>query len=152
MVSAAAVVHGGYKGVAIYDDIVAAAVTANAHDFIRKLPEGYDTVLNEAGGQLSGGERQRIAIARAILKNSSILILDEPTSALDSETESLVFEALEKLMKNRTTLIIAHRLSTIQKADKIVVIEKGQVSEIGSHNDLLKNEGLYAKLNNFLTE
>lgn len=133
-------------------DIVAAAVTANAHDFIRKLPEGYDTVLNEAGGQLSGGERQRIAIARAILKNSSILILDEPTSALDSETESLVFEALEKLMKNRTTLIIAHRLSTIQKADKIVVIEKGQVSEIGSHNDLIKINGLYAKFNNFLTE
>jgi ATP-binding cassette subfamily B protein/subfamily B ATP-binding cassette protein MsbA len=133
-----------------HDDIVAAAVTANAHDFIRKLPEGYETVLNEAGGQLSGGERQRIAIARAILKNSSILVLDEPTSALDSETEALVFEALEKLMKNRTTLIIAHRLSTIQKADKIVVIEKGQITAIGSHQQLMEISGLYKKLNTYL--
>lgn len=133
-----------------HDDIVAAAVAANAHQFIRNLPQGYDTVLNESGGQLSGGEKQRIAIARAVLKDSPILVLDEPTSALDSETEALVFDALEKLMTNRTTLIIAHRLSTIQNADKIIVIEKGHVSEIGTHRELLENERLYAKLNGYL--
>jgi ATP-binding cassette subfamily B protein/subfamily B ATP-binding cassette protein MsbA len=128
------------------DEITAAAVTANADEFIRQLPDGYDTVLGERGATLSGGQRQRLAIARALLKNAPVLILDEPTSALDAETEALLLEALERLMKGRTTFIIAHRLSTIQQADKIVVLEKGRVAETGTHDELLTARGAYQSL------
>lgn len=124
-------------------EIVAAAVTANADEFIRALPEGYDTIIGERGATLSGGQRQRIAIARALLKDAPLLILDEPTSALDTQTEASVMEALERLMENRTTLIIAHRLSTIRHADRIVVLERGQVIEQGDHRSLLVARGAY---------
>ncbi|MFW5885893.1 MAG: ABC transporter ATP-binding protein, partial [Halanaerobium sp.] len=123
-----------------------AARAANAHDFIMDFPDGYDTVVGERGVGLSGGQKQRISIARAILKNPKILILDEATSSLDSESEALVQEALEHLMENRTTFIIAHRLSTIKNADKIVVVEQGEIMEMGSHQELLKKQGKYASL------
>ncbi|MBY0555021.1 ATP-binding cassette domain-containing protein [bacterium] len=132
---------------ASHEDVVRAAKLANAHDFIMTFTEQYNTMVGERGIQLSGGQKQRIAIARAILKNPKILILDEATSALDTESESLVQDALNKLMKNRTTLIIAHRLSTVQNADVICVLEKGKIVESGHHSELLKNEkGLYRKL------
>ncbi len=126
------------------DAIEAAAHAANAHRFITRLPEGYDTIIGERGATLSGGERQRLAIARALLKDAPILILDEPTSALDAETESQLLEALDRLMQGRTTLIIAHRLSTIRGADRIVALHDGQVVEEGTHADLLAQHGLYA--------
>lgn len=134
------------------EDVVAAAQAANAHDFILQLPEGYDTQIGERGCQLSGGQRQRIAIARAILKNPRILILDEATSALDAESERIVQDALDKLMVGRTTFVIAHRLSTIQRADKILVMEKGRMIECGRHADLLDAGGLYCKLYSLQTE
>jgi len=127
-------------------EISRAAKLANASEFINKLPEGLDTVVGERGIKLSGGQRQRIAIARAILKDAPILILDEATSALDSESEKLIQDALQKLMKNRTSVVIAHRLSTIAKLDRIIVLNDGQIQEDGTHDELLSSKGLYAKL------
>ncbi len=123
-----------------------AAKVANANDFILDLPKGYDTGIGEAGGKLSGGQKQRISIARAVLKNPPIMILDEATSALDTESEKLVQEALEHMMENRTSLVIAHRLSTIQKADTIVVMERGKIVEQGTHHELYEKDGVYRKL------
>jgi len=129
------------------DEIMAAAKNANAHEFVKNFPEQYETIVGERGIKLSGGQRQRIAIARAILKDPAILILDEATSSLDSESEQLVQEALENLMKGRTSFVIAHRLSTVRNADKIVLIDKGVVSETGTHAELMNLNGLYRKLN-----
>ena len=127
-------------------EIVAAAKAANAHDFIMNSPDGYDTMVGERGVGLSGGEKQRISIARAILKNPRILILDEATSSVDTETESLIQSAVERLVKGRTTFAIAHRLSTLRKADKLIILEKGEIAEQGTHNELLDNNGLYRRL------
>ncbi|MFN2112421.1 MAG: ABC transporter ATP-binding protein [Anaerolineales bacterium] len=131
---------------ATMEEVTAAARSANAHDFIREQPEGYQTLVGERGARLSGGQRQRIAIARALLKDAPLLLLDEATSALDSESEAVVQKALETLMKGRTTIAIAHRLSTIQHADQIYVMQAGQVVEQGSHNLLLEGGGVYAEL------
>ncbi len=128
------------------EELFAAAKAANAHAFIRQLPNGYDTVVGERGVKLSGGQRQRIAIARAILKDPRILLLDEATSSLDSESEGQVQEALERLMQNRTSIVIAHRLSTIQNADRIAVLEDGRLVELGAHTQLIELDGLYARL------
>lgn len=128
------------------DDVRAAARAAYADDFIRALPEGYDTFLGERGVRLSGGQRQRIAIARAMLKNAPLLLLDEATSALDAESERMVQAALESAMRDRTTLVIAHRLATVQQADRIVVIDQGRLVEQGTHTELVKADGLYARL------
>ncbi len=128
------------------EQIVAAAEAANAHDFIVRLPQGYDTELGERGARLSGGERQRICVARAFLKNAPILILDEPTSSIDSKTESVILDALDRLMIGRTTFMIAHRLSTVRKADKILVLDRGQLVEQGDHDQLLARDGLYRQL------
>lgn len=130
------------------DEIIEAAKSANAHDFIMEMKNGYDTVVGESGVRISGGQRQRLCIARAIIKNAPILILDEATSALDTESEREVQAALDRLMKGRTTLVIAHRLSTIVGADWIIVLNKGRIAEQGTHDDLLKRGGLYAKLYN----
>ena len=130
------------------EEIEFAAKAANAHKFISKMPNGYNTLIGERGMKLSGGEKQRIAIARAMLKNPPILVLDEATSALDSESEKLVQEAIETLMKNRTVILIAHRLSTVINADQIVVIDKGTIAEVGKHQELLARNGIYTKLYN----
>ena len=127
-------------------EVIKAAKIANAHDFILQEPEGYQRLIGDRGSKLSGGQKQRVTIARALLKNPSILILDEATSALDSESEMLVQEAINNLMKSRTTLVIAHRLSTIQNADEILVINEGKIVERGSHNELMKLDGIYQKL------
>jgi ATP-binding cassette, subfamily B, bacterial len=127
-------------------EIEAAARAAAAEEFISKLPEGYDTFLGEKGARLSGGQKQRIAIARAILKNPPILLLDEATSSLDSESERLVQDALEQLMRNRTTLVIAHRLATAINSDRIVVIDRGRIAGTGPHQQLLRDNALYARL------
>lgn len=127
-------------------EVEAAAKIANAHEFIEKTPEGYQTNIGDRGSKLSGGQRQRICIARAVLKNPPIMLLDEATSALDTESERLVQDALYKLMENRTTVVIAHRLSTIQNADKIVVLDAGRIVEVGSHSQLINHNGLYKRL------
>jgi subfamily B ATP-binding cassette protein MsbA len=128
------------------DAIISAAKAAAAHDFITRLPEGYETRVGTAGSRLSGGERQRVSLARAFLKDAPILLLDEATSALDSESEHLVQGAIAKLMRGRTTLVIAHRLSTVRNADLIVVMDEGRVVETGSHEALLARGGAYARL------
>lgn len=134
------------KPTASKEEVEAAAIQANAFEFIQRFPDGFDTQVGDRGIQLSGGQKQRIAIARAILKNPTILILDEATSALDSESEKLVQDALDQLMKGRTSIVIAHRLSTIRNADKIIVLQNGLVAESGNHTELLERNGLYADL------
>ncbi len=134
------------KANATEEEIIEAAKIANAHDFIIGLPKGYETNIGDSGNKLSGGQKQRLSIARAVLKNPPIMILDEATSALDTESERLVQDALEKMMRNRTSIVIAHRLSTIQNADLIVVLHKGEIVEQGTHTQLLELNGTYKKL------
>jgi subfamily B ATP-binding cassette protein MsbA len=127
-------------------EIQQAAELANAHEFIERLPDGYDTVVGERGITLSGGQRQRIAIARAVIRDTPILILDEPSTGLDAVSEKLVFEALNRLMEGRTSIVIAHRLSTIRSAKAIFVVKSGEIAERGTHDELLRRGGLYAEL------
>jgi subfamily B ATP-binding cassette protein MsbA len=128
------------------EEIIAALKIANAYEFVKDLPDGIDTNIGDSGNKLSGGQKQRLSIARAVLKNPPIMILDEATSALDTESERLVQQALENMMQNRTSIVIAHRLSTIQKADKIIVMQKGRIVEQGTHDELIAREGTYKKL------
>jgi subfamily B ATP-binding cassette protein MsbA len=134
------------KPEATREEIVRAAKLANADEFIERMPQGYDTVIGERGSTLSGGQRQRIAIARAIIRDSPILILDEPSSGLDAASEELVFEALGRLTRDKTAIVIAHRLTTVRKADIIFVLRDGVVVESGAHDELLARGGLYANL------
>jgi ABC-type multidrug transport system fused ATPase/permease subunit len=131
---------------ASHDEIVEAAEAANAHDFIMRLPRKYETILGERGAKLSGGERQRIAVARAFLRNSPILILDEPTSSIDTKTEAVILDALERLMEGRTTFMIAHRLSTVRHADLLLVLQDGRIVEYGNHDELVARQGVYHQL------
>jgi subfamily B ATP-binding cassette protein MsbA len=127
-------------------DIETAARAAHAHEFVRRLPDGYDTVVGERGVELSGGQRQRLAIARALLRDPPVLVLDEATSSLDSESERVIQDAIEKLLEGRTVFVIAHRLSTVQRADQILVLDRGRVVERGTHGSLLAESGLYRRL------
>ena len=135
------------------EEIIESARAANAHKFIMNFPDGYDTQVGERGGRLSGGERQRISIARALIGNPRILILDEATASVDTQTEYEIQEALERLVAGRTTFAIAHRLSTLKNADRLLVIERGRIAEVGTHEELLsKEEGVYRNLVNMQTE
>jgi ATP-binding cassette subfamily B protein len=134
------------KPLATDEEVVAAAKLANAHDFIVGLPEGYNTMVGEKGYSLSGGERQRVAIARALIHDPRILILDEATAALDTETEKLIQDAINKLTAGRTTFAIAHRLSTLRNATKLIVIDKGTIAEMGTHDELIEKHGIYYNL------
>ena len=144
-VSVAENISYGKEG-AIMEEIELAAKTANIHDFISQLPDGYNTIVGDGGIQLSGGQKQRVAIARALVRNPTVLVFDEATSSLDSENEKLVQDALENASNDCTTIFIAHRLSTIQTADVIVVIDKGHVVEMGHHNELIDKKGLYFQM------
>jgi len=128
------------------EEVIHAADVANAHNFICRLPDGYDTVLGERGVGLSGGERQRLSIARAVLKNPSILLFDEATASVDSETEHQIQEAIEQMIQGRTTLMVAHRLSTLRKANKIIVVDRGKILEMGTPEELMALKGKYYKL------
>lgn len=143
------IMHG--KQGATERDMVSAATAANAHSFIKELPQQYDTVVGEKGAQLSGGQKQRVAIARAVLKNPAVLLLDEATSALDTESEQVVQLALDRVVHGRTTVVVAHRLSTVQHADVIAVLDQGRVAELGTHGELLRRggAGVYFNLVNF---
>jgi subfamily B ATP-binding cassette protein MsbA len=128
------------------EEIIEALKVANAYEFVKDLPNGIETNIGDSGSKLSGGQKQRLSIARAVLKNPPIMILDEATSALDTESEKFVQVALENMMQNRTSIVIAHRLSTIQKADNIIVMQKGEIVEQGTHDELLAKNGTYSKL------